>query len=124
MYSVSIMRSAQVHQQDIHINLGHASNQQLKLTLIEHIDEVLGDELAEAGHEGLKLLLDTLSNTIFHDMANVFLLVFFSDRDIGTTWLQLHRDHLAETFFSCCESLVDNIGDIVLTGGYVSKGLT
>lgn len=84
----------------LHINLGHAANQELKLALIEDVDEFLWNKLVEAGHECIKLLLDTLLDAVLDDASvtgnqvpasklyrrknhslNVFLLVFLCHRN-------------------------------------------
>lgn len=99
----------------LHVDLGHTANQQLKLTLIKDINEILRDELAEAGHERLKLLLHTAGDTVLDNAVDVILLVILGDWNITTTGLKFDSDHLAETFFSGGKRLVDDISDIVLT---------
>jgi hypothetical protein len=51
--------------QNIHIDLGHSTDEHLKFTFIEDMDQVLRDKLAEARHKGVKLLLDTSRDTMF-----------------------------------------------------------
>ena len=54
--------------QDLHIDIGHPTDEQLKLTLVEHVDELLGDQLGEARHEGVRLLLEALQGAVLdHD---------------------------------------------------------
>ena len=98
----------------LHIDLGHTADEQLELALIEDVDEVLWDELAEARHEGVELFLDTPGDTVFHDAVHVFLLVLFRNWDIGATSLLLDGDHLTEALFGRGEGLVNDIGDVVL----------
>lgn len=43
----------------LHIDFGHTTDEQLELPLVKDVDQVLRDELAEARHESVKLLLDT-----------------------------------------------------------------
>lgn len=42
------------------VNIGHTADEELELTLVKDVDELLRDELVEAAHEGLELLLDAL----------------------------------------------------------------
>lgn len=51
----------------IDVNLGHATNQELKLTLIKDIDEFLRNELVEARHEGVELLRNAARDTVLGD---------------------------------------------------------
>lgn len=51
----------------VNVDVCDTSYEQLKLALVEHVDQVCGDELVEALHEGVKLLLHTLLNTPLGD---------------------------------------------------------
>ena len=99
---------------DVHVDLGHAADEQLQLTLVEHVNEVLRDELGEPRHERVELLLDTPRDTVLHDPAHVVLLILLRDGDIGTAGLRLDRDHLAEAVLSGSERLVDDVRDVVV----------
>lgn len=44
----------------VDINVCYATDEQLELTLVEDVDEISGDELVEALHEGVELLINTL----------------------------------------------------------------
>lgn len=49
------------------VDVGDAADQELEFTLVEHVDEIGGDELVEAGDEGVELLLDTFLDLPFSD---------------------------------------------------------
>ena len=51
----------------VDIDICDTANEQLKLALIEDVDQVGRDELVEALHKGIKLLIDTLLNAPFCD---------------------------------------------------------
>ena len=51
----------------VDIDICDTANEQLKLTLIEDVDQVGRDELVEALHKGIELLIDTLLNAPFGD---------------------------------------------------------
>lgn len=99
----------------VDINICDTANEQLELALVEDVDQVLRDELAEARHERVKLLLDTLRDTVLHDRVHVVLLVLLRDGDVSTARLELDRNHLAETLLDGRERLIDDVGDVVLT---------
>jgi hypothetical protein len=50
-----------------HVDVGDTSDEEFEFALIENVDEIGGDELVEAGEEGLELLLDALLNPPFGD---------------------------------------------------------
>lgn len=50
-----------------HIDIRNTSNQQLQLTLIEHVDQISWDQLIETRHESIELLLDALLDLPFRD---------------------------------------------------------
>lgn len=75
------------------------------------------DQLAEPGHEGIKLFLHPLRDSVLHNAVDIFLLVFFGDRNIFTSRFQLNGYHLAETLFGGGKCLIDDIRDVVLTSG-------
>lgn len=97
-----------------HIDVGHATNEQLQLTLVEHIDEISRDELEQAIHERIELLLHALGDSILHDEIDIFLLVFLSDIDVLASRLQLELDELAKPILCDREGFVENVGDLVL----------
>jgi hypothetical protein len=51
----------------IDINICDTANEQLKLALVEDVDQVGRDELVEALYESVELLVDTLLNAPFCD---------------------------------------------------------
>ena len=51
----------------VDIDICDTTNEQLKLTLVEDIDEIGRDELVEALHEGVELFINTLLNAPFRD---------------------------------------------------------
>lgn len=49
---------------NLHVDLGHAANEQLEFSFIEDINEFLGDEFVETRHESIELFLDPLLDTV------------------------------------------------------------
>jgi hypothetical protein len=98
----------------VDVYLGHAADEQLELALIEHGDQVEWDELAEAGHERIKLLLDTSADAVLDDAIHVVLLVVLRHRNIRATRFQLDGDHLAEAILRRGERLVNDVSDVIL----------
>ena len=98
----------------LHIDLRHTTDEQLQFALVKDVNEVLGDELAEARHEGIELFLDTTRDTVLDDAVDVVLLVLLRDGNVLTIGLKLNGDHLTEPFLGSGERLVDDIGDVVL----------
>jgi len=119
----------------IDINICDTANEQLKLALVEDVDQVGRDELVEALYESVELLVDTLLNAPFCDkprkkvsngntttlqgccdLLNVFLLVLVRHFDIPAILLQVHNDLLAETLIINREGRVDDVSDVILHG--------
>ena len=100
---------------DLHIDLGHTADEQLQLALVKYIDQVLRNELAEARHERVKLLLDAPGDAVLDDEVHVFLLVLLRDGDVRAAGLELDSDHLSEAVLGRGERLVNDIRDVVLT---------
>jgi hypothetical protein len=119
----------------IDIDICDTADEQLKLTLVEDVDQVGGDELVEALHKGIELLINTLLNAPLgnestndvsngketvtqgcRDLLNVFLLVLVRHFDISATLLEVHNDLLAESLIVDRECRVDDVGDVVLHG--------
>jgi len=98
----------------VHVDLGHASDEQFELALVEDGDKVLRDEFAEARHEGIELFLDPLGNSVLDDEVDILLLVLLCNWNIFTSGLQLDGDQFAESLFSSRECFVDDIRDIIL----------
>ena len=101
--------------ENIHVYLRYATNKQLEFTLIEHIDQVLRDQLTEAAQKSIKLILDTLRGVIFDHEINIFLLVSFRDSDIGTTRLKVNGDRLAKALLHYRESFTCLDRNVVLS---------
>lgn len=98
----------------IDIDVSNTADQQLKLTLIKNVDKVSWNQLVEAGHEGIELLLDSLLNTPLGDepsrvesvpdlnfiaegnLLNVFPLVLVGDLNVLSARLQIHSHLLTE----------------------------
>jgi hypothetical protein len=49
------------------VNVCYAADEQLEFALVEDVDKVRGNQLVEAGDEGLKLLFDALLDAPFGD---------------------------------------------------------
>jgi hypothetical protein len=100
----------------VDVDICDTANEQLKLTLIEDVDQVGRDELVEALHKGIELLINTLLNAPFSDeprnevsdsvmktskgccdLLNVFLLVLVGHLNIPATLLKVHNDLLTES---------------------------
>ena len=119
----------------IDIDICDTANEQLKFALIEDVDQVGRDELVEALHESVELLVDTLLNAPFCDkpenkvsdgntttfqgccdLLNVFLLVLVRHFDVPAILLKVHDDLLAESLIIDREGRVDDVSDVVLHG--------
>ena len=55
----------------VDIDVGNPANEELKLSLIENIDKLRGNELVEAGDECVELFFDTLLDAPFGDEATL-----------------------------------------------------
>jgi hypothetical protein len=62
-----------------HVNVGDTADQELEFALVEDVDEVCGDELVEAGDEGLELFFDALLDAPFGDESEIELAVGLED---------------------------------------------
>lgn len=119
----------------VDIDICDTANEQLKLALIEDVDQVGRNELVEALHKGIELLIDTLLNAPFCDkpgnevsngemtisqgccdLLNVFLLVLIRHFDVPATILEVHNNLLTESLVVNREGRVDDVSDIVLHG--------
>ena len=49
------------------VDISDTSNEQFELTLVEDVDEIWGDELVEAGHEGVELFFNAFLDSPFGD---------------------------------------------------------
>lgn len=49
------------------------------------------DSLIEASKESLDLVLDRSLQSMFYDKTDVFLLVFFGDRNLGTPFFEINH---------------------------------
>lgn len=100
----------------VNIDICDTTNEKLKLALIEDVDQVGRDELVEALHESVELLVDTLLNAPFCDksgnkvsdgntttlqcccdLLNIFLLVLVRHLNVSAILLEVHDDLLAES---------------------------
>jgi hypothetical protein len=119
----------------VDIDICDTTNEQLKLALIEDVDQIGRDELVEALHKGIELLVNTLLNAPFCDepenhvsdgiiivsqsccdLLNVFLLVLVRHFNVPATLLEVHNDLLAESLIVNREGRVDDVSDVVLHG--------
>jgi hypothetical protein len=55
----------------VNIDVCYSTNEQLELTLIEDVDQVSRDELVEALHKGVELLIHTFLDAPFRDQSVV-----------------------------------------------------
>ena len=51
----------------VNIDVCYATDEELEFTFVKDVDKIRGDELVEALHKGIKLLIDTLLNAPFCD---------------------------------------------------------
>lgn len=49
----------------VDVDVGDTTDQELEFALVEDVDQICGDELVEAGDEGLELLFDALLDAPF-----------------------------------------------------------
>lgn len=55
----------------VDVDVGDAADEEFEFAFVEDVDEVGGDELVEAGDEGLELFFDALLNAPFGDESGV-----------------------------------------------------
>lgn len=124
--STPCLTEGRIAQQHLHIDVGHAADEELKLTLIEHVDKVARDQFEQAVHERVELLLDTPGDTILHNEVNVFFLVLLSDINVFTPRFELNGHHLSESLFGDGEGLVKYVRNVVfpVTQDIVSYDIT
>lgn len=65
------------------IYIRQTGNQQLELSCVEDLNEVLRDKLKEAFEEVLDLIFDIFGHLSVADLFHVFLFVFFGDKLIS-----------------------------------------
>lgn len=80
-----------------HIDIGDTTNEQLEFTLVKDVDEIGGNKLVEARHEGIELLLDTLHDLPFRNQPAIWLAVSSGWRlgwfhSLNVLWLVLVGD--------------------------------
>ena len=51
----------------VNIDVCYATDEELEFTFVKDVDKIRGDELVEALHKGIELLIDTLLNAPFCD---------------------------------------------------------
>jgi hypothetical protein len=51
----------------VDVDIGNTANEELEFALVENIDQIRGDQLVEAGDEGVELFFDTFLNAPFGD---------------------------------------------------------
>jgi hypothetical protein len=119
----------------VDIDISDTADEQLKLALVEDVDQVGWDELVEALHECIELLIDTFLNAPFGDepvdnvsdgnmtvsqdcchLLNVFLLVLVGHLNVPATLLKVNNHLLAESLIVDREGRVDDVSDVVLHG--------
>lgn len=97
------------------VNLGHPSYEKLQFSLVKEFNQVLGYDLLEAVHEGLRLFPDSCLSTVFHNRFDVLLLVIFGDGYVSSIRLQLNFHNLAKAVFRRSERFVQDIGDVIFS---------
>lgn len=113
----------------VDINFRHTTNEQLQLSLVKHVDELLGDKLVESRHESVELFRDSSGDSVLGNEAkrlalphpeminghslDVILLVVLSDLDISSSILQVDGDEFTKMLFRDGKCVLDDIGDIV-----------
>jgi hypothetical protein len=97
----------------VHVDLSDTANEQLQLSLVKDVDELLRNELVEASHESLELILDPLLDPPNCDELDVFLLVLFGHVDVLASGLEVGRDNLAKLVVFHAEGIFNHIGNVV-----------
>mmetsp|Transcript_17729 Transcript_17729/g.28304 ORF Transcript_17729/g.28304 Transcript_17729/m.28304 type:complete len:314 (+) Transcript_17729:167-1108(+) len=78
----------------VHVDVGEAAYEELKLLLVENREELWIYYLAKSFQKSIDLALDALCQLLFRDQLEVFLLVSVCDLDVLTVLLQLVDDLL------------------------------
>lgn len=120
----------------VDVDVGDAADQQFEFALVEHVDEVGGDELVEAGDEGVELFGDAFLDLPFCDESglcrvsrsefgygvwvvglnalDILFLGLIGDSNLASSTLQIHRLCLPELVVIHREGQVYDVLDIVL----------
>jgi len=107
-----------------HVNVCHSADQEFQLPLIKDGDEGLGNDLEETVSQRVKLFLDATHDPIMNGEIDVLVLVLFGHWDFGAAGLEVDGDEFTESIFGDREGLLQDVGDIILTGlsGNISIG--
>lgn len=69
----------------VDIDLGHTTDEQLQLSLVKHIDELLRDKLVETRHESVKLLRYSSGDSVLSNEASTSALIPVQVNSAGLT---------------------------------------
>lgn len=127
----------------IDVNIRNTANQELEFALVEHVDQVGGDELVEARNEGVELLFDALLDAPFRDetarrnqladrtlrdekidLLDVFLLILVRDLNVLAARLELDADRLAEPLVVCAKGEFERVGDVIVPAATLAESLS
>lgn len=108
----------------LHVDLRHASNEQLQLPLIEHHDEVTRHEFEESSRECIKLVFYPLQDSVMDDCINVLRFVFFCHSDLAAIWFEVNVEDFSKPLLGRRECLVQNVGDVIITAARCSVPLS
>jgi hypothetical protein len=64
----------------VHVDVGDTTDKQLEFTLVKDVDKVRWDQLVEAGHEGVELLLHSLYDLPFRNQPKTLLAHFIGPK--------------------------------------------
>ncbi len=99
----------------VDIDLGDTADQELELSLVEDVDEILGDELVEALLERLELLGDALLDAPLDHEVDVLLLVLVGHVDVAAAGDEILDRDDAETLIIGGEGLLEDASrDVVV----------
>ncbi|GIX66156.1 uncharacterized protein BcabD6B2_55920 [Babesia caballi] len=78
------------------VNGGDAADEQLELLVVENGNQLRGNQLLEAGHEGLQLVLDAVGDLVATEELDVLVLVLVGDGDVAAVGDQVDDLYHAE----------------------------
>lgn len=116
----------------VNIDIGNTTNQQLQLSLVKHIHQILRNELVEPRNECVELLLDTLLDLPFRDkpaplirkpsvkifvknLLDIFSFVLVRDRNVSPIGYQVNRISFTKLFIVDGKRKFDDAFNIVFT---------
>jgi hypothetical protein len=112
------------------VDIGDTTDKKFEFTLVENVHEIGGDELVEAGDEGLELLLDALLDPPLGDKPagvsisvalrgrcyslNVFVLVLVGNLNLLAAWFELNADGFTKSLVIRGKCQFESVCDVVV----------